>query len=156
MKDEFDDEMELPDDELMVDESSGTDAGVVDVEIDIEPEADEAPAAGMRSNVAVRESPPRAAAPSGKPKPVVKKATKRPAAKMAAPKKKAAVAKKSAGAKSKPAVAAGKSAGAKKKSAGTRKIARKAAAKPARKSAGAVKKKGAGAKKAKKKAARRR
>ena len=82
MKDEFDDEMELPDDELMVDESTATDVSVVDVEMEVEPERGRRRRVAVRSSAAGKESA-GPAAPSRKRKPAVKKAAK-PAAKKAA------------------------------------------------------------------------
>ena len=41
MKDEFDDEMELPEDDLMADESPASDVGVMDVDIETESDGDE-------------------------------------------------------------------------------------------------------------------
>ena len=129
MQDDFDDEMELPDDELAGDSlSEGGDLGLgdLDVEPEMDDEAPSRPSGGARAMQSAG-SPARKAAPAAKAP--VKKAAAKKAAPKAAPQK--AAAKKKAAPKKKTAKAAKKS-----KKAAPKKASKKAAKKKPAKKAG--------------------
>jgi colicin import membrane protein len=143
MQDDFDDGMDLPDDDVVEEEVTITEMEyTVPDEIDLEPETAE-PAGRMSGGARVRPSgPPRMAAPI---LPVPAPAAKKPVAtkKQAKPAKKTKAApKKKASPKKKAAPKGKKKAAAKKKAAPRRKLSKKKS--PARRTA---KKKKAGAKK---------